>query len=135
MPRKRKETKYGDKISLREVSQYARIDRVTELLVKGTSRANIMKTIMSEWDISKSTANDIIDETLIYIADTTKATPEQIKSLNYNRLENIIGEADTVKDKCRVIDLENKMYGIYETNINVNSDNTFKFDIGVDGIN
>lgn len=122
-----------NRISLNEVTQQARIERVTDLLVEGRSRIDIVKRLTSEWSISRVTANNIIDEAMIYISEHTGATAEQIKKLNYNRLENIIGEADTVQDKCRVIDLENKMYGIYETNVNVTTNDTFKFDIGIDG--
>jgi hypothetical protein len=119
-----------NRVNLNEVSQQARIDKVTDLLVLGKSRAWIVEQIMNEWEVSKRTAQTIIDEAMVHILDHSKQTPEQIKALNYNRLENIIGETETVQDKCRVIDLENKMFGIYETNLNVNTkDNTFKFEI------
>lgn len=119
-----------NRVNLNEVSQQARIDKVIDLLVLGKSRAWIVEQIMNEWEVSKRTAQTIIDEAMVHILDHSKQTPEQIKALNYNRLENIIGETETVQDKCRVIDLENKMFGIYETNLNVNTkDNTFKFEI------
>lgn len=119
-----------NRVNLNEVSQQARIDKVTDLLVLGKSRAWIVEQIMNEWEVSKRTAQTIIDEAMVHILDHSKQTPEQIKALNYNRLENIIGGTETVQDKCRVIDLENKMFGIYETNLNVNTkDNTFKFEI------
>lgn len=124
-----------NRLNLNEVTQQARIDKVTDLLVLGKTRGYITEQIMSEWEVSKRTAQTIIDEAMVYIAGHTNATPEQVKKLNYNRLENIIGESETITDKCRVIDLENKMFGVYEQNINVNTDNTFKFDIGVDAGN
>lgn len=122
-------TNCDNRISLNEVTQQARLERVIDYLVTGKSRIEIREHLIKEWNMSRVTANTIIDEALIYLSERTATTPEQVKKLNYNRLENIIGEADTVQDKCRVIDLENKMYGIYETNVNVTSNDTFKFDI------
>lgn len=128
-------TDCDNRISLNEVTQQARLERVIDYLVTGMGRIDIREKLIKEWNMSRVTANTIIDEAMIYLSERTATTPDQVKKLNYNRLENIIGDADTIQDKCRVIDLENKMYGVYETNVNVTSDNTFKFDIGVDGIN
>lgn len=118
-----------NRISLNQVTQQARLDRVIDYLVTGKSRIEIREHLIKEWNMSRVTANTIIDEAIIYLSERTATTPDQVKKLNYNRLENIISEADTVQDKCRVIDLENKMYGIYETNVNVTNNDTFKFDI------
>ena len=124
-------TDCDNRISLNEVTQQARLERVIDYLVTGMGRIDIREKLIKEWNMSRVTANTIIDEAMIYLSERTATTPDQVKKLNYNRLENIIGDADTIQDKCRVIDLENKMYGVYETNVNVTSDNTFKFDIDI----
>lgn len=110
-----------------------RINRVIDMFVEGKGRPTIKKFLMEEWEMSINTANSVIEEALIYLQDGVTTSKESIKVLNYNRLENIIEECDTVKDKLKTIDLINKTYGVYENNININTgDDTFKFDIGVD---
>lgn len=119
-----------NRISLDQVTQEARIQKVIDLLCEGKSRTWIRDHLTEIWQVSKVTSNTLIDQALIYMSEHTGITADQVKKLNYNRLENIIGESETVSDKCRVIDLENKMYGVYETNVNINTkDTNFTFDI------
>lgn len=118
------------KKSLNDVAQMARIERVTELLCKGYSKAKIIETLMNEWDATKTTCNNIIAEAQVYLSDHTLMDRDVVKALNYNRLDSIMDECESVKDKLKTIDLINKTCGIYEHNINVaQTSDSFKFDI------
>ena len=110
-----------------------RLNRVIDMFVSGKGRPSIKKFLMEEWEMSISTANSVIEEALIYLQDGVTTSKESIKVLNYNRLENIMEECGSVKEKLKTIDLINKTYGVYENNVNINAgDSTFKFDIGID---
>jgi predicted Ser/Thr protein kinase len=125
-----------NRISLNEVTQEARLQKVADYLCKGFSRLKIRDRLVAEWDISKVTANTIIDEAMIYLSENTLADKDTVKKLNYNRLDSIMDECENVGEKLKTIDLINKTLGVYETNVNVSTnENTFKFDIGIDGVN
>ena len=116
-----------------EILHQERLNRVIDMFVSGKGRPSIKKFLMEEWEMSIETANSVIEEALIYLQDGVNSTKETIKILNYNRLENIMEECGSVKEKLKTIDLINKTYGVYENNVNINAgDSTFKFDIGVD---
>lgn len=125
-----------NRISLNEVTQEARLQKVADYLCKGWSRLKIRDQLTSEWEINKVTANTIIDEAMIYLSENTLADKDVVKKLNYNRLDGIMDECENVSEKLKTIDLINKTLGVYETNVNLNAnENTFKFDIGIDGVN
>lgn len=110
-----------------------RINRVIDMFVEGQGRPSVKKFLVEEWEMSPATANAVIEEALVYLYEGVTTSKETIKVLNYNRLENIMEECDSVKDKLKTIDLINKTYGVYENNVNINAgDSTFKFDIGID---
>ena len=72
-------------------------------------------------------------ETIIYLSQENEIDKEQVKVINNLRLEELIDECQTVKDKLSTIDLINKTCGVYTTDISISNkgDETFKFDIGV----
>ena len=112
-----------------------RINRVIDMFVEGKGRPTIKKFLMEEWEMSQNTANTLIEEALIYLNNGITTSKESIKTLNYTRLENIIEDCTTVGEKLKTIDMINKTYGVYEQNLTINGgDNTFKFDIGIDGV-
>lgn len=112
-----------------------RVNRVIDMFVEGKGRPTIKKFLMEEWEMSQNTANTLIEEALIYLNNGVTTSKESIKTLNYIRLENIMEDCTNVGEKLKTIDLINKTYGVYEQNLNINGgDNTFKFDIGVDGV-
>ena len=122
-----------NRISLNQVTQEARIQKVADMLCKGWSRLKIRDVLTNEWNISKTTANTLIDETMIYLSENTLADKEVVKKLNYNRLDSVMDSCESVNEKLKTIDLINKTCGVYETNVNVTAkESSFKFDIGVD---
>ena len=77
----------------------------------------------------------MITETLIWLAQSTKTSREEIRALNGERLDDLFGSAEGLKDKLRIIDMLNRIYGVYEQNVNLNqSDTEIKFSFGGDKV-
>lgn len=115
------------------IRQQERIEIIAEELIKMKSKSKIQTEYMAKWECSRPTINTIIEEAMLWLLSIDKTNREQMRVLNSNRLDYLFDEAKTVKDKSRLIDMLNKMYGLYEQNINIgNKDNEpIEIDIGV----
>lgn len=116
---------------LDNIRQQERVEIIAMELLSMKSKVKIQKEYMSKWGCSRPTINAIIDEAMCWILEVDKTDREQIRALNANRIDYLFDEAKGVRDKTKLIDLLNKMYGIYETNVTINSDETVTIDIGV----
>ena len=116
---------------LDNIRQQERVEIIAMELLSMKSKVKIQKEYMSKWGCSRPTINAIIDEAMCWILEVDNTDREQIRALNANRIDYLFDEAKGVRDKTKLIDLLNKMYGIYETNVTINSDETVTIDIGV----
>ena len=121
-----------DSSPLDNIRQQERIEIIAEELVKMKSKAKIQKEYMKKWECSRPTINAIIEEAMFWLVEADKTNREQMKVLNANRLDYLFDEAKSVKDKSKLIDLLNKMYGLYEQNINLggSDDTSITFSFG-----
>lgn len=105
---------------------------ITNEIVKGKSKRWIINHFSEIWELEEKTVKAIYKETIIYLSQENEINKEQVKVINNLRLEELIDECKTVKDKLSTIDLINKTCGVYTTDIQISNkgDEAIKFDIG-----
>lgn len=116
---------------LDNIRQEKRIQIISDLLISGRSKRQIVDQLTEEWQCSRRTVETLIKETLVYLHQENQLDREQLRTLNLCRLDDIFGTADTVKEKLATIDLINKTGNIYSTDIKVESKEDIRIDIGV----
>lgn len=72
-------------------------------------------------------------EAVVWLATADEIDREQMRKLNAGRLDNLFDEAESLSDKLKIINMLNKTYSVYDTNVNIGNKESedFKFDIGV----
>lgn len=116
-----------------QLVQQERMRLITNELVSGKSKRWIVQHFSDVWGVDPKTVERTYKETVVRLSEENKIDKEQIKVINNLRLEELIDQCKTVKDKLSTIDLINKTCGLYTTNIELsNKENeSFTFDIGI----
>lgn len=122
-----------DKSFPKQVTMDAKRHLIMEDIAKGMGYMDLMRKYTEEWGLSKSHIMNVINDTLAFMRD--EATKQSLVSMNMARLDTIITEAMSDKDRknaIRGIDVQNKLAGGYEEKVNVTTDTdiNFIFDIG-----
>ena len=116
---------------LDEIRQEKRIQIIADLLISGHSKRQIVDQLTNEWKCSRKTVETLIKETLVYLHEENQLDREQLRTLNLCRLDDIFGDAQTVKEKLATIDMINKTSQLYDNTLNVKMDDTITIDLGV----
>ena len=116
---------------LDNIRQEKRIQIIADLLISGHSKRQIIDQLTEEWKCSRRTVETLIKETLVYLHEENQLDREQLRTLNLCRLDDIIGSAQTVKEKLATIDMINKTSQLYDNTLNVKMDDTITIDLGV----
>ena len=116
---------------LDEIRQEKRIQIIADLLISGHSKRQIVDQLTEEWQCSRKTVETLIKETLVYLHEENQIDREQLRTLNLCRLDDIFGDAQTVKEKLATIDMINKTSQLYDNTLNVKMDDTITIDLGV----
>ena len=116
---------------LDNIRQEKRIQIIADLLISGHSKRQIVDQLTEEWKCSRRTVETLIKETLVYLHEENQIDREQLRTLNLCRLDDIFGDAQTVKDKLATIDMINKTSQLYDNTLNVKMDDTITIDLGV----
>ena len=118
-------------MSLDDIKHEARIQRVADMLISGRSKKQVIDILSEEWQCSRTTISTIVKETIVYLHQENELDREQLRSLNLARLDSIFGDAESVRDKLKTIDLINKTGNLYDTSVNVKTTEDIRIDIGV----
>ena len=116
---------------LDNIRQEKRIQIISDLLISGHSKRQIVDQLTNEWQCSRKTVETLIKETLVYLHEENQLDREQLRTLNLCRLDDIFGSAQTVKEKLATIDMINKTSQLYDNTLNVKMEDTVTIDIGV----
>ena len=116
---------------LDNIRQEKRIQIISDLLISGHSKRQIVDQLTEEWQCSRKTVETLIKETLVYLHEENQIDREQLRTLNLCRLDDIFGSAQTVKEKLATIDMINKTSQLYDNTLNVKMDDTITIDLGV----
>ena len=116
---------------LDEIRQEKRIQIISDLLISGHSKRQIIDQLTEEWKCSRRTVETLIKETLVYLHEENQIDREQLRTLNLCRLDDIFGDAQTVKEKLATIDMINKTSQLYDNTLNVKMDDNITIDLGV----
>lgn len=116
---------------LDEIRQEKRIQIISDLLISGHSKRQIVDQLTNEWKCSRKTVETLIKETLVYLHEENQIDREQLRTLNLCRLDDIFGDAQTIKDKLATIDMINKTSQLYDNTLNVKMEDTVTIDIGI----
>ena len=116
---------------LDSIRQEKRIQIISDLLISGHSKRQIVDQLTEEWQCSRRTVETLIKETLVYLHEENQLDREQLRTLNLCRLDDIFGDAQTVKEKLATIDMINKTSQLYDNTLNVKMDDTITIDLGV----
>ena len=116
----------------KQIPMEAKRHLIIEDIAKGLNYMELVKKYTEEWGLSTSHVMNTINDTLAFMRD--EATKQSLVSINMQRLDTIITEAMSSKDRknaIRGIDVQNKLAGGYEEKVKVdaNTDVTFTFDI------
>ena len=116
---------------LDEIRQEKRLQIISDLLISGHSKRQIVDQLTEEWKCSRRTVETLIKETLVYLHEENQIDREQLRTLNLCRLDDIFADAQTVKEKLATIDMINKTSQLYDNTLNVKMDDTITIDLGV----
>ena len=116
---------------LDNIRQEKRIQIIADLLISGHSKRQIVDQLTNEWQCSRKTVETLIKETLVYLHEENQIDREQLRTLNLCRLDDIFGDAQTVKEKLATIDMINKTSQLYDNTLNVKMEDTISIDLGV----
>ena len=116
---------------LDNIRQEKRIQIIADLLISGHSKRQIVDQLTEEWKCSRRTVETLIKETLVYLHEENQIDREQLRTLNLCRLDDIFGDAQTVKEKLATIDMINKTSQLYDNTLNVKMDDKISIDIGI----
>ena len=116
---------------LDNIRQEKRIQIIADLLISGHSKRQIIDQLTEEWKCSRRTVETLIKETLVYLHEENQLDREQLRTLNLCRLDDIFGDAQTVKEKLATIDMINKTSQLYDNTLNVKMEDTVTIDLGV----
>lgn len=116
---------------LDNIRQERRIQIISDLLISGHSKRQIVDQLTNEWQCSRKTVETLIKETLVYLHEENQIDREQLRTLNLCRLDDIFGDAQTVKEKLATIDMINKTSQLYDNTLNVKMEDTISIDLGV----
>ena len=116
---------------LDDIRQEKRIQIISDLLISGHSKRQIIDQLTNEWQCSRRTVETLIKETLVYLHEENQIDREQLRTLNLCRLDDIFGDAQTVKEKLATIDMINKTSQLYDNTLNVKMDDTITIDLGI----
>ena len=116
---------------LDNIRQEKRIQIISDLLISGHSKRQIVDQLTEEWQCSRKTVETLIKETLVYLHEENQIDREQLRTLNLCRLDDIFGDAQTVKEKLATIDMINKTSQLYDNTLNVKMDDTITIDLGI----
>ena len=116
---------------LDNIRQEKRIQIIADLLISGHSKRQIVDQLTNEWQCSRRTVETLIKETLVYLHEENQIDREQLRTLNLCRLDDIFGDAQTVKEKLATIDMINKTSQLYDNTLNVKMEDTITIDLGV----
>ena len=116
---------------LDNIRQEKRIQIIADLLISGHSKRQIVDQLTEEWQCSRKTVETLIKETLVYLHEENQIDREQLRTLNLCRLDDIFGDAQTVKDKLATIDMINKTSQLYDNTLNVKMEDTITIDLGI----
>lgn len=116
---------------LDEIKQSERIRLMSNDIISGMSLTAILDKYERLWKVERQTVKNILDETIVNMSEQYKAySKDNLRAINTAKAEELWADA-TTGQKIRILDLINRLYNLYEENVNVNSDDTFKFDISV----
>ena len=116
---------------LDEIRQEKRLQIISDLLISGHSKRQIVDQLTNEWKCSRRTVETLIKETLVYLHEENQIDREQLRTLNLCRLDDIFGDAQTIKDKLATIDMINKTSQLYDNTLNVKMEDTITIDLGL----
>lgn len=116
---------------LDNIRQEKRIQIIADLLISGHSKRQIVDQLTNEWKCSRKTVETLIKETLVYLHEENQIDREQLRTLNLCRLDDIFGDAQTVKEKLATIDMINKTSQLYDNTLNVKMEDTVTIDLGI----
>ena len=116
---------------LDDIRQEKRIQIISDLLISGHSKRQIVDQLTNEWKCSRKTVETLIKETLVYLHEENQIDREQLRTLNLCRLDDIFGDAQTVKEKLATIDMINKTSQLYDNTLNVKMEDTISIDLGI----
>lgn len=118
--------------TLDRLSNQERYEILASELFSLKPQKDIIKEYSVKWNCKPVTIRALLIETLAYINKTFQEEKEQMRTLNQMRLDTLFGEAKSVKEKLNILDQINKLFNLYEQNVNVGNKDSeeIKFDIG-----
>jgi hypothetical protein len=120
-----------DTSPLDNLVQNERIRIIIDELVAGKSKHNVIMEYSKKWNCKPSTIKAIMNEAIVYLHHMQSGnTIEELRSEQVAKLEELYATATTA-EKLKIIDLVSTTLGLYDTNLNVKTNEEIKISLGV----
>lgn len=116
---------------LNELRQQERMDIIASELVSCKSKKAIIAEYAQLWKCKPATIKRLIDETIVWMAQSAKLSANEYRVLNSERLESMFDETQRVSDKIKIVDMLNRTNNVYDTNVKVTTNEPITIDLGV----
>ena len=125
------ENKGVDASPLDNLLQNERIRIIIDELVAGKSKHAIVIEYSKKWNCKPTTIKAIMNEAIVYLHHMQSGnTIEELRSEQVAKLEELYANATTA-EKLKIIDLVSTTLGLYDTNLNVKTNEEIKISLGV----
>lgn len=116
---------------LDDLLQNERIRIIIDELVTGKSKHAIVLEYTDKWKCKPTTIKAIMNEAIVYLHHMQSGnTVEELRSEQVAKLEELYANA-TTSEKLKIIDLVSTTLGLYDTNLNVKTNEEVKIKLGV----
>ena len=116
---------------LDDLLQNERIRIIIDELVTGKSKHAIVLEYTDKWNCKPTTIKAIMNEAIVYLHHMQSGnTVEELRSEQVAKLEELYANA-TTSEKLKIIDLVSTTLGLYDTNLNVKTNEEVKIKLGV----
>lgn len=107
----------------KQITHDAKRHLIISDVAAGMTYSEIVSKYMNEWGLGLKTVQAYVNEAIEYMRSET--TKETLVAMNIQRLDGIISDSMTDKDRksaIKAIDVQNKLVGGYEEKVKIDSD-------------
>ena len=126
--------RHNDKIatySLDNLLQNERLRIIIDELLSGKSKRAIVLEYSQKWNCKPTTVKNLMTEAIVNLHHMQSGnTVEEMRSEQVAKLEELYMDA-SINEKLKIIDLVSETLGLYNTNINVKTEDEIKINLGV----
>lgn len=116
---------------LDNILQNERLRIIIDELLKGKSKRAIVIEYSDKWNCKPTVIKNLMTEAIVNLHHMQSGnTVEELRSEQVAKLEELYMDA-SINEKLKIIDLVSETLGLYNTNINVKTEDEIKINLGI----